>query len=547
MHKLTIISGPHAGTSYSIQEGETSIGRQAGNVILLHSSKVSKRHCVLVSNGQEIYVEDQGSSNGTFVNGELAKRRQVKNGDRLSVGNYIFELNQPSKSKKLARIGGVGDVLEFPSPIDHSVRQSSEPMSDADHVARERPPEDLKEKLIWALEKYVMPFFYSLNTRHDWKHLWVWMISIFTIVTLAIAIAPLLQLNEQTAIREQGRRARFMAKQIVDQNAAFIAAGAKTKTTIGDIGKEPGVQLAVLVDLENRVIAPSQKLNQYLTTGKVATFSKKASQAYLAGREKGKVKRISESLIVAVEPLKIFDQRLSKNRTVAMAIVSMDTSLATPDLGSIGVMYSRTLVVIGVFAIFLFYILYRMTLKPLEVLNRDVDQALKGEISQISRKYQFEDLSALWDVVESAVQRVPKGTQSGTGAFGDSSIEDGSGNQPSADFNDVIAPIQMIGKISQLGVAICDSSKNIVYMNSVFEEMTGIRSEESYGQPFEAVARDEALVALTDDLFEQVQNSGKSMEEDFDFSGIYYKVQAVSLGGESQMGFAIFVRKEEDF
>lgn len=84
MYKLTIIAGPNRGSTFAVQDGETSIGRQTGNSIILPSTKVSKRHCTLVVSNGEVVVKDAGSSNGTFVNGALSKLRRVKIGDRSS-------------------------------------------------------------------------------------------------------------------------------------------------------------------------------------------------------------------------------------------------------------------------------------------------------------------------------------------------------------------------------------------------------------------------------------------------------------------------------
>src|ERR1700678_497333 len=113
MYKLMVIAGPNRGASYSVENGETSIGRQSGNSVVLQSGRVSKRHCVLVASNGELVVRDQGSSNGTFVNGVLTKEKPIKSGDRISVGEFVFEVVE-SRSAQRARPGG-GTVLAFPT------------------------------------------------------------------------------------------------------------------------------------------------------------------------------------------------------------------------------------------------------------------------------------------------------------------------------------------------------------------------------------------------------------------------------------------------
>ncbi len=92
MHRLVIVSGPNRGSSFSLVEGENSIGRQMDNHIVLSSSKVSKRHCALVVNTRDVVLRDDGSTNGTFVNGALTKQQTLRSGDKLGVGEFGLEL-----------------------------------------------------------------------------------------------------------------------------------------------------------------------------------------------------------------------------------------------------------------------------------------------------------------------------------------------------------------------------------------------------------------------------------------------------------------------
>src|SRR4051812_36800685 len=97
MYKLMVVAGPNRGTSYAVQEGQVTIGRQVGNVIVLESAKVSKHHCKLEIVGSEVVMRDEGSANGTFVNGVLTRERRINPGDRISVGEFILELTRPQQ------------------------------------------------------------------------------------------------------------------------------------------------------------------------------------------------------------------------------------------------------------------------------------------------------------------------------------------------------------------------------------------------------------------------------------------------------------------
>ncbi len=532
MYKLTVISGPNRGTSYAVQEGELSIGRQTGNTIVLQSSKVSKTHCVLLVKNGEVVIKDQGSSNGTFINGTLTKLKKLKTGDRISVGEYVFELVAPSqRSPKAAPVtNAFGNSFQIPGvkPIN------SMPGMNSITAPANQPPKDLKEKVIWAFEHQLMPIFYGLNTKNQWKMICIGIFAVYLIANLIISIYPLMESNRTDVIKEIGRRASFMARQIAERNSPYIAAHAETKTDLGMIENAEGVRIAVLIDLENRIIAPSAKMNQYLSSGDEAVWATKARDMFRAGRETGFVRETDSTTLVAIEPVKILSPTLGKNVVVGMALVSIDTGLATPDLGGMGVIYSEALIMTGVLGLILLFILYRITLKPFEVLNEDLDKALKGEITQVSREFKFEEMNPLWDIINSAIQRIPKSDTNLNGNLGGMA-------DLSRWVEDCISPLRMLGGIIKFGLVIFDSEQKIVYLNSAFEEISGIREEGAIGRQMSDVARDQAMGVFTNDILSRAPMSGEGVSEDFDFSGTSYKMYAAAFGqmGHPTKGFIL--------
>jgi len=69
----------------------TTVGRSAGNDIVLPDSYLSAKHALFRADGQQFAVEDLASTNGTFVNGtRLAQAAALKNGDRITLGRLTF-------------------------------------------------------------------------------------------------------------------------------------------------------------------------------------------------------------------------------------------------------------------------------------------------------------------------------------------------------------------------------------------------------------------------------------------------------------------------
>jgi hypothetical protein len=90
---LRFISGKYKGGEYLLKEGkEVVVGRSSELDIVLMEDMVSRRHAILVQRGEKIHVEDRGSTNGTFVNGEKIAKAAVGKGDRILIGTSIMKV-----------------------------------------------------------------------------------------------------------------------------------------------------------------------------------------------------------------------------------------------------------------------------------------------------------------------------------------------------------------------------------------------------------------------------------------------------------------------
>jgi S1-C subfamily serine protease len=90
--QLRISSGPNAGQTIDISGGEFTIGREAGNSLVLNDTKVSRRHASFkpLPDGRAT-LYDLGSSNGTYVNGQRIQSTVVTGTERIQIGDSVFE------------------------------------------------------------------------------------------------------------------------------------------------------------------------------------------------------------------------------------------------------------------------------------------------------------------------------------------------------------------------------------------------------------------------------------------------------------------------
>jgi len=86
--------GPQAGTQYPL-DAVNSIGRDVNNSIVIDDSFVSSDHALLTFRGRAWFVEDRGSTNGTWVNGHrVATYLPLGYGDELQIGRIRLRLER---------------------------------------------------------------------------------------------------------------------------------------------------------------------------------------------------------------------------------------------------------------------------------------------------------------------------------------------------------------------------------------------------------------------------------------------------------------------
>ena len=90
---LRFISGKYQGGEFPLPEdGEIVIGRSSELEMVLVEDMVSRRHAKISVEGGDIFLEDLGSTNGSFVNGEKITRTKLAEGDRILIGTSIIKV-----------------------------------------------------------------------------------------------------------------------------------------------------------------------------------------------------------------------------------------------------------------------------------------------------------------------------------------------------------------------------------------------------------------------------------------------------------------------
>jgi pSer/pThr/pTyr-binding forkhead associated (FHA) protein len=113
-YAMRFISGKYQGGEFPLPpNSEVIVGRSSDLDMVLVEDMVSRRHAKIVVNGDKITIQDLGSTNGTFVNGERIKEMDLSDGDRVLIGTSIIKLvtadpatvtKSPEPSNKLQEV-----------------------------------------------------------------------------------------------------------------------------------------------------------------------------------------------------------------------------------------------------------------------------------------------------------------------------------------------------------------------------------------------------------------------------------------------------------
>ena len=125
-YTLKFISGKYQGGEFPLKaDKQLVIGRSSELDMVLVEDMVSRKHARIVLARGEITIEDLGSTNGTFVNGEKVKKGPLKEGDRILIGTSILKLVRQNDDSGVVDESQVKKNLEAAAAIQASRSKSS--------------------------------------------------------------------------------------------------------------------------------------------------------------------------------------------------------------------------------------------------------------------------------------------------------------------------------------------------------------------------------------------------------------------------------------
>lgn len=518
MFKLVAVGGKLRGKEFTLQDGENTIGRSGECDIVLPTEGISKKHLRITVNGDSLFAEDLGSSNGTLVNGKMIKKATLADGDKIALPNLILQVVYVLEKKVVVKkrvFKGDGDDedayddLDQPAPV----------------------PQSLMAKPIWFFKYKLMPIVYSFNEQYEWAALVGIMLFAFVGINTSLTILPVLSDSKKFLIKEIALRGKQYAAEVDRFNNVHLREKNLDRVYTGFLEGEDaeGVQSYKLFDMEGRVFRPISELNSIVND----PFSVDAQNFYRVEKNQDHdfIRDLGNNTIGIARAIKAHDKNLGRDVVVAIISIRFSPSTLVREASYNYEAYLETLMTSAIVAIIFFGILYYMTVRPLDEMRLQIERVLRGRQKELESKSLFKELSPLRNTINSILMRLRDLQNTDSGDMVD--IEDD---------GPYLRTLQEFMAGAQGPVMILNSEKVIQNLNPQAEDLLGIRENSAAGTSVVESSSDQGLAANIIDVCDRsANNEGYNEKTLYDFRGKEIEINATSLIGRDNFAKGFYL------
>jgi len=232
----------------------------------------------------------------------------------------------------------------------------------------------------------------------------------------------------------------------------------------------------------------------------------------------------NDELVIVSVPINILSPAKGINVPKALAVIIFSLEHISLDVGTIGVIFFEAFSTAIFLGLIFIYIVNRFTRHPLQVLNDDMDSALRGDIPEVPVKYKFIELEKLIHTINAALSRIPDLQHSK-----ENEVIEATDNEQ-AIIDSILAPLQYLVTTSTIPRLYTDAEGKLRAMSSSFEELSGIHFDSANGESVSEAGRDEAFGAMMVDLMEKAPSLGlEGVGEEYEFGSGLHKMHCLAV------------------
>lgn len=517
MYKLVVVGGKLRGEEFILKEGENVLGRSDECDIPFPVQGVSKKHLSITVAKDAAYIKDLGSSNGTFLNGKIIKRATAKTGDKIALPDSILQVVFVEEKKTI---------------IKKKINNDDEDESEDEFYKGGDAPDNIFGKLLHAFKYKLMPVLHGINEEYEWRHLFGILLTVATFVTITLTIIPVLRDNRLLLLEEIQRRGMYYADEIARTNSRALEQRNLNSIIINFLDDpKTGIKSYELFDSEGRIFRPREKLNEYIDD----PFSIQTRDWALRTANQGGEDIFSKSLgggeIGIGRKITAYNPRLGTSETVGIVAFRFIPESIQVEKTRSQKSYLEAIVKSLVVSAFLFGLIYYLTMRPVEELRFQIEEALRGKRRNLESKYLMNELGPLRNSINSILQRLRELQDTSEGEFAEIESDEG--------YVATLREFMMGGGVPAM---VLNSEKNLWHINTEAEDLTAIRESSSQGLNILDICREKGFAATIIELCDNSANNGGTFQEgEYELQGNPHKICVVSLMGKDNFAKAFYV------
>jgi hypothetical protein len=515
MWALRFLNGPQAGQMYVLKQGKNRIGRASSCDLQIHISGVSKEHAEIQVSGNQVFISDLKSSNGSFVNGVRVQKSILRLGDRLGLDQVLFDLVPASQVPAVVTVNHHPQVMQHPSQLVHpSAAAMSSQQPPAPPPAASFNFGTLQEKADHYLHEVVLPGLYRLVEVFAFRSVIMGFAVVFIFLVTFLSMFPMNQITSESIRTESRRRALTVARALANSNEKAIRSGEISGYNADLVLRDDGISHVYILGKDGSIMAPPEMAG--LPAHDLAGF---------VSQIKGQTKEVSAVIdggqIAAGCPILVFDPELQQNVARAYAVVVYDPGSLKFDDGRALSLFIQMLAIALIMGAVLFFLMYKVIEYPFRRLYQEIDIAMREGRDHAEIRIRFPLLQQVLVSVNSLLTR---------------SLAGGSGGGERQ--MDTTRDVEWVNLVQLFGYPALLLSKDIkiLSINGPFEALTGAQAHLVQGQGL-GFLPDQALQKNIQELATAAQNNTQSLHQDsleFGGHGFNLQCQAITVSGEAR-------------
>lgn len=437
---LEVLKGPDKGLVLELTRRESLLGRGEDANLRLGDQEASRHHCKLVLAERSLEVEDLGSANGTWINGQRVERGQLMHGDLLRVG-----------------------LSEMALCVDQARAKAG--------------PDSAPE--VGATRKGVL-------AGLGWRAQVALLLLLLALASFLVVAVPMVNRQQEALETEALERASALVQALAALNREALQLGDEMLVDVKQVAKMEGVVQAYIYDRAGRTWAPLAQLHQVPSDA----VARKALQA-----EQFLVQTTAPGEYDLAQPIKVFMPQSGQFEKLGTARLVFSLRKLTGQRGGLWQGALVSLVMALLLALALAYLLLHLGARPVARLHEQLEAVLKGDAHQVAASQGTSQLSALAASINRGLAKLAQGpaapheaVHAPTAPAGPATPEQG-------------LPL-LAGAVGD-PVLLVNADNQVVLANQAYGQALGLATAQVAGRHILEVLPDPALLAPLLELIQQ--------------------------------------------